>query len=83
METRWSLTSLWRKLELPAETVDACAFLQEDDQKPLARWDIRGSNNLGSKQAVLHITPLIQYSQQPEIQQFVLNWFIIVNTYYL
>lgn len=77
--------SLRRKSKsgLPAETVDARAFLHEDDQHPLARWDICGSNNLGSKQAVHHTTPLIQYSQQPEPQQFVLNWFIIVNTYYL
>lgn len=31
---------------------------------------------------LLHIIPLIQYSQQTEIQQYVLNWFVIVNTYY-
>lgn len=85
LEAPWILTSLWRKskLELPAEAVGACDFLQEDDQKLLAKWVICGSNNLGSDQAVLHIALLIQYSQQPEILQFVLDWFIIVNTYYL
>jgi len=64
--------------------MDACASLQEDGQEclGLARWDIHGKSSLGSGQTVFPITPLIQYSQQTEIQQCLLHGFITVNAYY-